>query len=359
MRPNVPDRPASSGTGVPTAPSAGPGAGTGPGTKAGFDRPSPPTPGGGGIVLRPLTTRRELGACVALQKAVWGQDFLDVTPPALLKVVQEMGGVAAGAFSSAGTRAGEGDAEGEGDEEDGERLEGFVFGVSGLRAGRPAHWSHMLAVRRDVRGQGVGALLKRYQRDRLLDIGIETVFWTFDPLVARNAHLNLVRLGAGIERYVRDYYGSGGDSALSAGIGTDRLVVRWELSSERVGRALAGEGPVLAADLAAWQDAPVLGARAGSDPVEPAAPEEIERAAAWRDAPAVRVEIPADILGVRDQEQDRGREPERARRWRLASRTALETGLAGGFRVESFLQTGGAAGGGALRCWYLLVRDEP
>jgi len=289
------------------------------------------------VVLRPLATRTELTACVTLQKAVWGEEFGDVTSPSLLKIVQEVGGVAAGAFSTAD-----------------DRLEGFVFGVSGLRKGRPAHWSHMLAVRPETRSRGLGARLKRYQRERLLEVGIDTVFWTYDPLMARNAHLNLARLGAGIERYVRDYYGSGDDSALSAGIGTDRMVVRWELASERVKKALAGQRPVLPAE--PFQTPVVNVARGLDGTVEPVDDTARIEPSAWAEAAAVRVEIPADILAVREES------PELARTWRRASRHALEAALDRGFRVATFLRStpGASWAGGSepARCWYLLVREE-
>ena len=301
-----------------------------------------------GIVLRPLVTRAELEACVTLQTEVWGEGFADVTSPALLKVVQEVGGVAAGAFT----------------EED-DRLEGFVFGVSGFRDGRPAHWSHMLAVRPGHRGRGLGVLLKRYQRELLLEVGIDTVFWTFDPLVARNAHLNLARLGAGVERYVRDYYGAGGDSALSSGIGTDRMIVRWELTSERVTRALAEDGrPEPARQAAVGADPSLDPARSpivdvveqADGSVDPWWPEGDDRdgsLASWQGAPALRVEIPADILAVRD------RDLEQARGWRRASRHALEAALDRGYRVETLVRAVPSAGETSRRCWYLLLRGEP
>jgi predicted GNAT superfamily acetyltransferase len=251
------------------------------------------------FVLRRLRSRSDLDACVSLQKRVWGEEFADLTPPALLKIAEEMGGVAAGAFAPAETG-----------EEDG-RLEGFVFGISGFRNGEAAHWSHMMAVRRECRGLGLGVRLKAHQRRILLERGIETAFWTFDPLVARNAYLNIMRLGARPVEYLRDYYGSGEDSTLSAGIGTDRFVVRWDLASDRVERALAGEPPAL--------------------------PES-----------SVRVEIPVDVQAVRDAD------PDRAAAWRGATRQALEPALARGGRVEAVLRTD-RDGEGPGRCFYLVT----
>jgi predicted GNAT superfamily acetyltransferase len=250
-----------------------------------------------GTVLRPFLAQAELEACVELQRRVWGADFADVASPAILKIAQAVGGVAAGAFGPAGG------------------LLGFVFGLTGIRDGRPVHWSHMLAVLPEARGRDLGFHLKAFQRLLLLPLGVETVEWTYDPLVAKNAHLNLVRLGARPVRYLRDYYGTGDDSALSAGIGTDRFVVEWRIAEERVERAIGGE-----------------------------APHETGGGA----APVVRVEVPADVHQVRRES------PERAARWRASTRAAFEALLGRGYTVEGFERTPAAASGAARRCFYLL-----
>jgi predicted GNAT superfamily acetyltransferase len=58
----------------------------------------------------------------------------------------------------------------------------------------------------------VGFALKLAQRAMSLDQGIQVVRWTFDPLVARNAHFNLSKLGAHCDRFRRNFYGEMGDS---------------------------------------------------------------------------------------------------------------------------------------------------
>ncbi|HEX5972317.1 MAG TPA: hypothetical protein VFY85_10345 [Gemmatimonadaceae bacterium] len=122
--------------------------------------------------LRNLKTGKDFAVAVSLQSEVWGKAFTDAVPAALLRVVGYVGGVAVAAFTA-----------------DGE-LAGFVFVVSGVRDGRLVHWSDTLAVRGRYRDRGLGESLKRFQRELLLPLGIERMYWTFDPLESRNAHLN-------------------------------------------------------------------------------------------------------------------------------------------------------------------------
>ena len=79
--------------------------------------------------------------------------------------------------------------------------------------------------------------MKLAQRASCLDRGIGLVRWTFDPLVARNAHLNIGKLGATCDRFHRDYYGEMTD-AVNVGDRSDRLVVRWLLDREPGRRAV-------------------------------------------------------------------------------------------------------------------------
>ena len=164
--------------------------------------------------IRPLTSPEDFKQCLELQRITWGENFGEFVPPTVLKIGQMISGVTAGAFEKNG------------------KMVGFVFGLSGLRNGKPAHWSHMLAVRPELRDHGIGRQLKRYQRSTLLEMSVETIYSTFDPLVARNAHLNLNVLGVEVEEYVRDIYGTEGCGTLDDIIGTDRFLVRWDLTKE-------------------------------------------------------------------------------------------------------------------------------
>ena len=238
-------------------------------------------------------------ACVALQRDIWGADFLDVVPATILMVSQRVGGVASGAFGTDG------------------RLLGFVFGVSGVRDGATAHWSDMLAVRAEVRGTGLGRRLKLHQREQLLAVGIERVYWTFDPLVARNARLNLTTLGASPIEYVSNMYGDTG-SRLHHGLDTDRFIVEWRLRDPVVERALAGTSSQLPA--AAWEGPIVTVPSIGGVPAAGAGAS-VEDDDPLPDAPWVRVELPPDLKRLKT---DR---PELARRWQQGLRRAFTTYL--------------------------------
>lgn len=279
------------------------------------------------ITYRGLTSDADFEQCLELQRATWGNEYRELVPPTILRIALKVGGIVEGAFAPDG------------------RLLGFVFGLTGVRRGRIAHWSHMLAVYEEARGLGAGRLLKERQRELLLRMGCEVVYWTYDPLVARNANLNLCRLGALPEEYVRDMYGGDTGSALHSALGTDRFVVAWEIASPRVVAALAGRGvPSL----------PLPGPASLLAITEFASGELLDRPRSARELVAARelfVEVPADIELVKAAAM------ETARRWRAGTRFALETGLANGFRVIGFArgEVGGAQG---TRSFYVLARSE-
>jgi len=170
---------------------------------------------GDGIVIRRVETQAEYEECVRIQDETWGAGFSERVPSAILKVAQYLGGVTAAAF--------------DGEEADA-RILGFVFGMTGVRDGQLVHWSDMLAVRPEARDHGIGRRLKLYQRSLVAQLGVTQILWTFDPLVSRNAHLNLNALGARVTDYVPDMYGADTGSTLHQGIGTDRFVVAWDVS---------------------------------------------------------------------------------------------------------------------------------
>lgn len=159
------------------------------------------------IDVRPIRSNEECHACVELQRHVWGFEQPEIVPSTLLHAVSYVGGLVAGAFDSS------------------DRLLGFVFGITGIRDGALAHWSHMLGVHTSARNLGIGRRLKEFQRSVLASQGVNRVLWSFDPLMAKNAYFNINRLGASVVEYVPDMYGTTA-SPLHLGLATDRLIAR-------------------------------------------------------------------------------------------------------------------------------------
>jgi predicted GNAT superfamily acetyltransferase len=252
--------------------------------------PRPPEMRAGAITIRHLTTWGEFQAVVALQQEIWGVDFADLVPASILKISQRLGGVTAGAFDHNG------------------RLIGFVFGITGTERGRLVHWSDMLGVRAEVRDGGVGRQLKIFQRDTLRPLGVSLMYWTYDPLVARNAYFNLTQLGADIVEYVPDFYGARTSSILHEGLGTDRFVVAWNIDERSEPRPSVALAPLDSPDI----------------PVISTAPE------AALGAPRVRVAIPLHI------DQIQRTSLAQAARWRAETRPAFQWALSHGYRIIGF-----------------------
>ena len=108
------------------------------------------------------------------------------------------------------------------------------------RDGKRYLHSLSLGVAAGHENRGLGRKLKIEQRRLALEAGIHRIEWTFDPLRAKNAFFNIVRLGAITRRYRPDYYGRV-ESKLQQGLPSDRLVCEWWLKSTRVRAALSSQ----------------------------------------------------------------------------------------------------------------------
>ena len=258
-----------------------------------------------GYTIRSFETIDEFRECVDLQEETWGQGFSERVPPAILKVSQILGGVSAGAYAADGD------------------LVGFVFGMTGLRGGELVHWSDMLAVREEARDSGLGTKLKAYQRDRVMELGVKRMHWTFDPLQSRNAYLNFAKLGIVVREYARDMYGQT-DSPLHRGIGTDRMIPLWLLESERVTRRLEGTEVFTISDV----DSIPYALRGNGSSEDPAPLDPILNI----DSDRLLVSIPSDVAGMLD------RSAELALEWRLATRTVFTHYLAAGYEARELLR---------------------
>jgi predicted GNAT superfamily acetyltransferase len=174
-----------------------------------------------GILVRGCQLVEEFEACIKVECAVWRSADIDVVPAAMFAVAAGTGGQVLGAFQ-------------------GRDMVGFTLAVAGWRDRKPFLHSHMTAVLPAYRDHGIGRRLKLFQRDDALARGISLIEWTFDPLITKNAHFNLMRLGAFARRYLPNAYGIT-SSPLHAALPTDRLVAEWHLRSLRVRRILAGK----------------------------------------------------------------------------------------------------------------------
>lgn len=161
------------------------------------------------VTLAPLTTVADADRINDVIQRTWGGQHLDRE---VVRALAISGNVSWGAV-------------------DGGDLVGFVLGWAGIDDDGLHVHSHMLAAVPDRRHHGVGAALKLAQRAQALEQGIEVVRWTFDPMVARNAWLNLGKLGAVVDRFERDFYGTMADS-INEGERSDRFTVAWDLPRE-------------------------------------------------------------------------------------------------------------------------------
>lgn len=210
--------------------------------------------------------------------------------------------------------------------DDDDRIVGAALGFPARDASVPGGvflHSHMAAVVDGRRDAGVGAAIKQHQRGWAIEQGIPVVSWTFDPLVRRNAHFNVNRLGVEVRAYHPDFYGVMTD-AINAGDRTDRLVAWWEVDSERAHAAERGDlhVPDHASLAATARDLITL--RAG-------APRVAELPSAGE---TVLVCLPDDVVALRQADPDLGLQ------WRLAVRAALTSAFDAGLRVSAVTSDG-------------------
>jgi predicted GNAT superfamily acetyltransferase len=261
------------------------------------------------ISIRPVASLAEFRACVGLQAEVWGPEYTDSVPASLLQVATYVGGLVLGAFTA------------------NDELVGFLFGLTGIDGAEIVHWSHLLGVRDSARNAGVGRLLKEAQRAELARRGVQRMSWTFDPLVAKNAYLNLNRLGARVVEYVPNMYGTT-TSPLHYGVATDRLVVSVDT------HATAPQG--LAFDQAPARLPVLTPARQDGD-MEPDL---------VTPPPALWIEIPGDIRQVIE------RSPASVMAWRESVREHFQWALSNGYSVAGLQREPVTS-----RSFYLLQRD--
>jgi predicted GNAT superfamily acetyltransferase len=253
-----------------------------------------------GVHVRELTSIADFAAVCVLFQQIWrtAPDSPLVTTE-LLRALTKAGNYLAGAF-------------------EGDRLVGACVGFFGAPAEGTMH-SHIAGVAPEAAGRSVGYALKLHQRAWALVRGVAAIAWTFDPLVARNAYFNLVKLGATAVEYLPDFYG-GMHDVVNVGDDTDRLLVRWDLRARPV-PVTAAPGHALVALGRTPAGAPQIGVLDGA---------------------ALLVAVPSDIARLR------AADPVVAREWRSAVREVLGGLFGSGARIAGFDRAG----------WYVLVRED-
>ena len=253
--------------------------------------------------VRALRSREDLEGCVRIQREVWGHADLDITPVHYFRISVETGAILLGAFA-------------------GRTLAGYVYSFPAVLDGIPCQHSHHLAVLPAFRERGFGLVLKRAQRREALRRGYRLVTWTFDPMKARNANLNLHALGAVGRRYLDDFYGPTPTLVLAPGLPTDRLLVEWRIATKRVRDRMAGLRPDHDPDrLAKAVEAKPGGLYPRIVPRRP----ELRRTEA-----RLLVELPRDIC-------DLAPFPGLIGRWQQAVRSAFKRYFAAGYRLDDFI----------------------
>lgn len=250
-----------------------------------------------GVRLAELSTVAELERVCDLYAEIWRFDpKRPLISLEFLRALAKAGNYLVGAF-------------------DGDVMLGACVGFFGTPVGGGELHSHMAGVSAAAQGRNVGFALKVHQRAWALDRGIASVYWTVDPLVRRNIHFNLVKLGAEPVEYLTNFYGHMTDE-INRGDESDRISLRWRLDAATV--AAACDGVSQRADPVALGAIPVL-ARRGDHP---------EAREARGDV--LSVAVPEDI------ERVRASSPQLATRWRLAVREHLGGLLGAGHRVIGF-----------------------
>ncbi|MFF1715237.1 GNAT family N-acetyltransferase [Streptomyces sp. NPDC058268] len=240
-----------------------------------------------GLVVQELHELHELAGANALFETIWGSSP-GSSPMGVeqMRALSHAGNYVAGAF------------------EDG-RLVGASVAFFAAPAGEALH-SHVTGA---LPGRRAGLALKLHQRRWALDRGLRRITWTYDPLVRRNAHFNLTKLGGRPVEYLTSFYGAM-DDVINGGDDTDRALIAWELNDAAESRLLPVEVPDDATTALSVRDGlPAVGRL---------------------DAATLLVEVPPDIEGLRRTD------PGAAKAWRLAMRDVLGGLLADGARVTGF-----------------------
>lgn len=265
--------------------------------------------------IKLVESPEEMTAIESLQREVWPGSETDVVPAHMLITAVHNGGLVLGAYI-------------------GEELVGFVFGFPGLEftadGPRAKHCSHMMGILPGRRDSGIGFALKRAQWQMVRHQGLDHITWTYDPLLSRNAHLNIAKLGAVCNTYRRAEYGDMRDG-LNAGLPSDRFQVDWWINTRRVERRLSRRvrKPLTLGDFSKAELHPLYAPLSSTGnllrPPQHFSPFE---------GRLVLAEIPSDFDVLKAEDFPLAQE------WRLFTREVFELAFASGYIVTDFILDG-------------------
>ncbi|MEO7126490.1 MAG: GNAT family N-acetyltransferase [Nakamurella sp.] len=214
---------------------------------------------------------------------IWSHDGGSPLPPELLRAFDFTGNYVGAAY-------------------DGAQIVGVATAF--LTDHRALH-SHIAGVLPSHQGRSIGYVLKLHQRAWAMRHGIRTIAWTFDPLVRRNAHFNLIKLGAAVAEYLPDFYGELADG-VNTGDRSDRLLAEWDLLAPVPGKSLNSARNV------SW--ALIVGA--DGEPLVHRVTDDLRA-----------VQVPPDVEAIRRAD------PALGRQWRAALRSVFADAFADGHRI--------------------------
>jgi predicted GNAT superfamily acetyltransferase len=286
------------------------------------------------IEIRPLRALEDMRPVVELQKTYWGDEIESVVPAHMLFSLANHGGHVLGAY-------------------DRDKLVGALIGFLGTDVEdkrRPAMANLQIVSKRmivlpEYRSHGVGYHLKMAQRDIALQMGVRLVTWTFDPLLAVNARLNIRKLGAVSQRYLENYYGTESEGGLSRQGSSDRLLVEWWVTSRRVEERVFGKRGELSLRHYLEANTPILNpitVSADGLPIPAEIHNPVEGSLAF-------LEIPVDFASVEANTA-------LAETWRRSTRSLFRQMFADGYIVTDFLRE---THEGRDRAFYLLSYNGP
>ncbi|MEW5899867.1 MAG: GNAT family N-acetyltransferase [Acidobacteriota bacterium] len=266
------------------------------------------------VRIRPLTRYQDFKRLIDIQRRVWRHDDLDLTPTHQFCITSRMGAIILGAFY-------------------GRELVGFVYSFPVVFEKKLGQHSHLLAVLPEYQGYGIGKRLKWAQRDFAQKLGYRRITWTFDPLQAKNANLNLRSLRAVTRTYLRNFYGMDSELNLGPGIPTDRLLVEWPIGEKRAAKRRPKNASAFDPTSAPQALAAIMRANESLP----------GRVRLGLRAKSILAEVPCDINAWRPR-------PDLIAAWQKSLRRVFEHYFGLGYAAVDFIS--------GDRCFYVLTREK-